>query len=283
MDFIPLYKGKNKNILVLSGGGINGFSTLGAIHKLIELEIIRSPDILCGTSSGSITSLLMNIGYSPYDIYEILLIVDFSKLITNNIENILDETCFGLFSPEPIIDIIKLLMKKKNFDPNITFLELYNLTSIKLIVTGTCINDINLYYFSVDHTPDMHVIDAIRISISIPIFFKPHFYDNKYWIDGACINNYPIDLFSDKLNDVIGINLNENLYNQNFDDVQTYIYAIIKSILKGQFYYKNNIFNDYTINITCPDNTCNNWDITNDLKKNLFDIGYNTVTEFYNS
>ena len=277
MDIIPLYKGKIKNIVVLSGGGINGFAILGALQKLIELKIIVSPDIFCGTSSGSLISLLLNIGYTPLNIFNLLLVLDLTKLIENKIENILEETCFGLYSPDPIIDIIKLFMTKKNIDSEITFIELFKLTSAKLFITGTCINDINLYYFSVDHSPNMKIIDAIRISISIPIFFKPYFYDNKYWIDGACINNYPIDLFEDKLDDVIGINLNDNFYNDNFEDIQTYIISVVKSILKGQHYYKNDIFKDYTVNITCPSNTCNNWEITNIVKKELFDIGYNTI------
>jgi len=277
MDIIPLYKGKIKNILVLSGGGINGFAMLGAIQKLVELNIIVSPDIFSGTSVGSTISLLLNIGYTPINIYQLLYISDFSKLIENKLDNILEETCFGLYSPEPIIDLLKLFMNKKNINPDVTFLELFKLTSAKLFITGTCINDINLYYFSVDHSPNMKVLEAIRISISIPIFFKPYFYDNKYWIDGGCINNYPIDLFKDKLDDVIGINLNDKYYNDNINDIQTYIFSVVKSILKGQHYYKNNIFNDYTIDIMCPHDTCNNWEITNDLKKILFDIGYNSV------
>jgi predicted acylesterase/phospholipase RssA len=55
---IPLYCGKRKNILVISGGGMKFFSALWAVSKLIELEIIIKPDIFCGTSVGSIICLL---------------------------------------------------------------------------------------------------------------------------------------------------------------------------------------------------------------------------------
>jgi len=280
MDIIPLYKGKIKNILILSGGGLNGFATLGAVQKLFDLNILVSPDIYCGTSVGSTISLLLNIGYTPINIFNLLLIIDVSKLIENKIDNILEETCFGLYSPEPIIDFLGLFMSKKNIDPDITFIDLFKKTSAKLFITGTCINDINLYYFSVDHTPNMKVLEAIRISMSLPIFFKPYFYDNKYWIDGGCINNYPIDLFNDKLDDVIGVNIHDNYYNAEFEDIQTYIVSVIKSILKGQHYYKNNIFSKYTVDIKCPSNTGNNWDITNTIKKELYDIGYNSVSSY---
>jgi NTE family protein len=283
MDIIPLYKGKIKNIVVLSGGGINGFAILGALQKLIELNIIVSPDIYCGTSVGSIISLLLNIGYLPINIFNLLLIIDFSKLIENKIDNILEETCFGLYSPEPIIEMLKLFMIKKNINPEITFNDLFKLTSTKLIITGTCINDISLYYFSIDHSPNMKVIEAIRISMSIPIFFKPYFYNNKYWIDGGCINNYPIELFTDRLDDVIGINIIDNYYNENFEDIQTYIFSVVKSILKGQHNYKNDIFKDFTLTILCPSNTCNNWEITNDVKKELYNIGYESGNKYNNN
>jgi len=283
MDIIPLYVGKRKNILVISGGGMNGVSFLGAITRLKELEIIVNPEIYCGTSAGSIISLLLNIGYSPANIYYIIEKLNFQELIVNEYDNILENTCFGFFSPDPLITVIITLLVKKNINQNVTFKELFEITKSKLFVTGTCINDGKLYYFSTDHTPDMEVITAIRISISIPILFKPYFFDNKYWIDGGCLNNYPIDLFQDRLIDVIGININDNLtFYENFDDIQSYIFRIIRCILKGQHQYKNNIFNDYTINIECSGNTGIDWSISNSTKKILFDDGYNIVSQKYN-
>ena len=47
MEDIPLYIGKRKNIIVISGGGLKGFTALGALTRLIELEIIVNPDIYC--------------------------------------------------------------------------------------------------------------------------------------------------------------------------------------------------------------------------------------------
>jgi predicted acylesterase/phospholipase RssA len=61
MEIIPLYQGKRKNILVISGGAMKGFSALGAIKYLIESEIIIYPEIMCGSSVGSIICLLINL------------------------------------------------------------------------------------------------------------------------------------------------------------------------------------------------------------------------------
>jgi NTE family protein len=281
MEDIPLYQGKSKNIIVVSGGGLKGFSALGVLTRLMETEIIDNPDIYCGTSVGSVIVLLLNIGYTPQDIYEVLLELDFSQLVINNIENILEDVHIGLNSIDPVVYVIYKLMRGKNINKKITFLELFNKLGKKLIITGTCVNDASLHYFSYENTPNMEVLDAIRISISIPIIFKPYMYNNKVWIDGGCMNNYPIDLFHDKLNDVIGIYLDEDYYNYEvFEDVQTYIYQVMKCIFRGLNYNKIEFYKNNTIHIKCK--SLSGWDIQKDDKIRLFDIGYNLAKEKYN-
>ena len=151
MEIIPLYQGKRKNILVISGGGLKGLAGLGALTCLIDNEIVVVPEIFAGSSVGSVICFLMNIGYSSKDIYDILLQIDFTKLIKYvEPENLLIDPCFGLSSPEPILQVIYSFMKKKNIKKNITFKELFEITQSKLIITGTCINDATINYFSID-------------------------------------------------------------------------------------------------------------------------------------
>ncbi len=281
MDDIPLYVGKRKNILVLSGGGIKGLATLGALKCLMDNDIIVKPDIICGTSVGSIIALYLAIGYTPLDIYNLLLSIEFSQLITPDIDNFFDETCFGFNSPDPIMYIVSTLLEKKNVNKKITFKELYEKFKTKLIITGTCVNDANPYYFSIDKNPDMQVLKAIRISISIPIFFKPFKFDNKIWIDGACTDNYPIQLFNDKLSDVIGILLDDfNEYIHNFEGVDKYFLRIIKCLNKSIILSKYEKYEKYTINIKCKFDSNINWDVTSYQKKYLWEQGYDAAKKF---
>ncbi len=282
MEDIPLYIGKRKNILVLSGGGIKGISTLGALKYLYENEILLKPDIFCGTSVGGAICLLLNIGFSPIAIYNIFESIDFTQLITSDIENILDDTCFGFNSPDPMMYVLVTLLKNKNHDKKITFKELYNNTGSKLIVTGTCINDASIHFFSVDKTPDMEVLKAIRITISIPIFFKPFNHENKIWIDGACINNYPIDIFADKLNDVVGILLDDDYsFVENIEDMEKYFLRIFKCILRGTILNKYELFKKNTIRIICDCELSSNWELGVEIKKQLFNLGYSSAKKFY--
>lgn len=279
MEDIPLYQGKTKNILVISGGGIKGFSALGAITRLNELEIIDNPDIYCGTSAGSAISLLLLIGYSSQDIYEILSELDMSKMVINNIDNILDEVHIGLNLCNPIIYIIGHMMKRKKISTKITFDELFKKTGKKIIITGVCLNDASLHYFSHEKTPNMEVLRAITISISIPIIFKPHLYNDKLWIDGGVMNNYPIDLFNEKINDVIGIYLDEEYTTyEEFEDIQSYIYQVIKCIFRGMNYNKIEMYKNNTIHIKTK-NFAFGYEMNKEDINLLYKTGYDAVSK----
>lgn len=285
MDDIPLYIGKRKNILVLSGGGIKGLATLGALKCLIDNDIVVKPDIICGTSVGSIIGLYLAIGYTPQDIYNLLLEIDFSHLLKPDLDNMFNQVCFGFNSPDPIMYVVTKLLEKKNINKKITFKELFDKFKIKLIITGTCLNDASLHYFSIDTCPSMQILKAIRISISIPIFFKPYIYDNKIWIDGGCIDNYPISLFKDRLQDVIGILLDEQhnfVESDDFDSIDKYIGRIIVCLSKGTVHNKYESYIKNTIHIKCIKDTFESWEISNDLKKKLFNIGFETAKKFLN-
>lgn len=283
MENIPLIQEpKSKKIVVISGGGLKGLSALGSLSCLYDNKIITIPEILAGTSVGSVICFLINIGYHPKDIYNILLQIDFTKLIKYvEPENLLIEPCFGLSSPEPILQIIYTFMKKKNIKKNITFKELYELTKSKLIITGTCINDVTINYFSIDSSPDMPILKAIRISIGIPFIFRPYLYDGKLWVDGGCMDNFPIDLFVDKLDDVIGIYL-DDYYEliDNIDEVQDYFYRIFKCVFRGLNCNKIKLYQKYFIHIVCDGNHSTNWEITEQDKQNLYNLGYSVAKKY---
>ena len=282
MEFIPLYRSKKKNILVISGGGLKGLAGLGAIKCLIDNDIISFPEIFAGSSVGSVICFLINIGYGPRDIYNLLEQIDFTKLIKYvEPENLLFDPCFGLSSPEPILHVIYSFMKKKNIKKNITFKELYEKTQSKLIITGTCINDTSIKYFSIDTYPDMPILKAIRISISIPFIFRPYSFEGKLWIDGGCMDNFPIDLFADKLDDVIGVYMDD--YYEVLDDileVQDYFYRVLKCIFRGLNYNKIEQYKKYFVHIITMGNHGTNWGLTKSDKIIMYEQGYNSASEY---
>ncbi len=271
-----------KKILVMSGGGLKGFAGLGSLKCLLDNGVTNKFDTLAGSSVGAAICFLYNIGYGPKDIYDVLEQIDFTKLIKYiEPENLLLDPCFGISSPEPIIYSIYKFMKNKNINNKITFLQLYEMTKTNLIITGTCLNDITIKYFSHSTTPDMQILKALRISISIPFIFRPYQYDGKLWVDGGVMNNFPIDLFNDKLGDVIGIYMDDIYDNINeIEEIQDYFIRVFKCVFRGLNYNKIELFKKYFVHIKTQGNHSTNWEITQQDKKILYDDGYKQTLEY---
>lgn len=94
-------------------------------------------------------------------------------------------------------------------NPDLSFREFYNITGVDLVVTGVNISQRAPKYFSVWHTPDFPVVEAVVLSMSIPFAFKPTYigggvrqgdtaqnaaYKGLY-VDGGMLNNYPVRAF----------------------------------------------------------------------------------------
>ena len=177
----------------LSGGGIKGFSFLGALDYLelnsyIKLETIKN---WVGTSAGAIISFMFTLVYTTYELGNFILNFNFKKLEPEvDIENLLEFN--GIDNGSKLILIITGFLKEKLKLDDITFQEHFNITKKKLTIIGTNFSKGEEVSFNYENTPDMSVLKAIRISTSIPIIFTPVLHNSDYYIDGGLINNFPI-------------------------------------------------------------------------------------------
>ncbi len=80
---------------------------------------------------------------------------------------------------------IEKLIEKKTSNRDITFIELHKNGYKDLYITASCLNKQKLIIFSYETYPTMKVKDAIRISMSIPLYFEAVFIDST----GAIIKN----------------------------------------------------------------------------------------------
>lgn len=71
-------------VLVLSGGGARGVAHIGVIRVLEELHI--APDLIVGTSMGSIIGGLYAAGWSPDEMEEFIHSIDWNKVFTDDID-----------------------------------------------------------------------------------------------------------------------------------------------------------------------------------------------------
>ena len=272
-------KNNNKNILILSGGGIKGITILGALKYLEDNNIIDNIDIYAGTSIGALINILLIIGYKSSEIYKFSEIFDMINMIDININNILSK--YSINNDDNFILVCNKLLESKNINPKINLLDFYKKTKKKLICVTACLTTKTAEYISYDNYPDLELNTLIRMTTAVPILFSPIIYKNKVYIDGGLIDNFPINLFEDNLTNVIGINLKSDYFkNTEINNIIDYFVSILQ-ILSNRITnkydfekYKNII---YTIDISISNPF--NFTLTKEIKKELFYKGYNFMKD----
>ena len=284
-------KENNKYILCLNGGGIKGVCFLGALSALKELKLYDKIKILCGTSVGSLILFNLLMDYSIDDLYYFVNIFDFNCFNNLSIDNLLIK--YGLNNGNIINELLKQFLNKKKLSENITFKEFYEYNNKLFIVTGTNLNKRTGEFFSYLTTPDMLIVEAVRISTALPFVFTPVIKNNDYYVDGSFFNDLPIKcLFQEPFITYIINNLNIETLN---------IYKYILGLYLDDKIEINNI-KDYTLNLLYTLMVENNKDDmkycdvikinTDNIKSYDFNLskeeiekmyqnGYNQVKKFY--
>jgi NTE family protein len=207
----PLYRN-----LVMEGGGVRAFAYAGALQVLDSLHLLDSLERVGGTSAGAIQATLVAIGYKPDEIGEIAQRVplrqfnDGSWFFPAGIRRLRRQ--FGWYKGDLVRDWIAALIAAKTGNALITFGQLHakrNEEGYKdLYITGTDLTWQCLRVFSHETHPDMRIQDAVRISISIPLYYRPvlidsagHVYESNdtnkqlhVMADGGILGNYPLKL-----------------------------------------------------------------------------------------
>ena len=179
----------NFDELIISSGGIKGISLIGALNELNKHYPIYNFKYLTGCSIGSILCFLININYTMDEMNDIGLKIDFDTFQDLKLMNFIEKN--GLDDGVKMTNLIKAFIIHKNFDPNITFLELYQKTNKILTITAVNITKGISEYHNYLTEPNLSILLSIRMSTNIPIVFSPIIYNNNYYIDGAFLDPYP--------------------------------------------------------------------------------------------
>lgn len=266
--------------LCLSAGGVYGLAYIGALDYLIDEKIIYLNKIknYAGTSIGSLILFFIVIGYNLKEINNIIINLNFTKLQSEiKIENILLNN--GINDGTKFILLLKFFLDKKLNIDDITFKELQLKYNKNFIVIGTNYSKGEEAIFDYSNTPDMSIITAIIISISVPIIFKPVLYNDEYYMDGALTNAFPINYCNQET--TIAINLPySNCY--KIDSIMDILFNSIK-IMSKTISIKNKCnINDNIINIYTDEYSSFDLNVTLETKITLISIGRKTTIEHVN-
>jgi predicted acylesterase/phospholipase RssA len=267
--------------LVLSGGSIKSISQVGAIKKLIDEKLLDLSKLksLAGTSAGSLIGLLIVLGFNIDEIWNFIYYLDMGNMVKPDILLFLRKC--GVETGQIIYNLIEEILTKKTGTKHINFRQLYEITNIHFIVVGSCLTTKEAVYYDHVNTPNFKVSMAIRISISIPGFFIPIIIDNKKYVDGGLLNNYPMNLFEDRMEETIGI-LNCNEYNTDYRYPEEYFMAIMNLFMYNYYektsrqYANNTIY----INKSIDGISMISFNLDYQAKIDLFNCGVEAVEEF---
>ena len=186
--------------LVFEGGGVKGIAYVGAIDALDKAGILGNIERVGGTSAGAINALLLAAGFTLADTKKALWKLDFndfkddSWLVLKDLQRLKDE--YGWYKGNFFRSWIGEQLESQGHSAHITFQALQAATGKALFVYATNLSTHFGEVYSPEHTPRMRVVDAVRRSMSIPLFFRAITDDRgDVFVDGAVLNNYPIKLF----------------------------------------------------------------------------------------
>lgn len=239
--------------IVLSGGGARGIAHLSVLKVMEECGL--KPDIISGTSAGSMVGAFYNGGYSIEDIIKIIENHRFFRL-----SNILFRKQ-GVFAMNAFEHLFQTYFPNNNFDD----------LAAPLYVAATDILKGQTVYFS-----SGNLAAAVMASSCIPIVFQPLNYQDTVFVDGGVLNNFPLEPLKDKCEIIIGSNVNslkQEYHSLHMKDIMDRSYHLAMSFTIAQKKKECNLFIE-------PPNMSQFSIFDTSRSKEIYDYGYQYASTF---
>ncbi|WP_051931981.1 patatin-like phospholipase family protein [Clostridium sp. KNHs214] len=290
-----------KAMAVFEGGGIRGIGIVGALKSFEEYNYIWKR--AAGTSVGAIIAALVIAGYKAEELEKILSEMDFIKFLDKDSVNRIPVFGMalgifrdkGIYSGDYFENWIKELLEKKGI---VKFKDVMENGESKLkVITSdiTLKRKVVLPDDLVDYGEkpgEFSVAKAVRMSISIPLYFKPVEFKHKdgisYMVDGGVTCNYPIDIFdTDNIKiPIIGFKFkakekDESLTSKGKNDPMSFLFDIA-STMSEYSVYKELSKRDATRTVFIPVDGVKSteFNITKEKTAALYKAGYYAGKEF---
>lgn len=196
---------KPKVALVLSGGGAKGLAEIPLLEELERMGI--KPDIVLGTSMGSLIGALYSAGYTPKEIKDIMLSLNFIDLLSepsatqmkpsaeafnfrNDARLSLSFAGGSIGSAPGVVGEQKIISELNYYLSNVLTVKDFDHLPIPFRAVGTNVSTGEPVVFK-----DGSLVQAVRGSISIPLLFTPAVEQGDIFVmDGGLRDNMPVRL-----------------------------------------------------------------------------------------
>ena len=181
--------------IYLSGGGVCGMAHVGALLELrkhIPFTMIKE---WMGVSAGALFAMCLSIGYTLEEMEDFCIRFDFTQI--NEMDSVPGWILrMGMDTGDRLERLIHACLHVKGLSSELTFQEGRAICGSALRIVVTDLNDAIPVMFSPEDTPTYRIADAVRASMSVPLYFQPFVcpVTGHYYMDGAVVSNYPLHL-----------------------------------------------------------------------------------------
>ena len=180
--------------IVISGGGPTGFLSYGAAKHLAQHGFWSHDNIetIYGTSIGSLIGAMLCLKHEWDTLDDYIIKRPWEKVIVGSLEMFELFAQKGMAKMKLLDDIMQPLLESKDLTIGITLREFYEYSRISLNVFTIDLNKFEKVHLSHATHPDLPLMDAIKMSCSMPVLFQPIVRDGCCYIDGGIMVNYPL-------------------------------------------------------------------------------------------
>lgn len=257
-----------RHTLVLSGGGVKGVATLGALERLRREGMLGSMRTVVGTSAGALVGALVatrrNLetaldviekhGYRPS--------FDFDRLTRE----------YGLDDGSCIEGLLRALLAAE--DADITFEGVRRKYGTRLVVCVTNVSLRRAEYLTAETHGDMPIALAIRMSCSVPLYFGAVKHAGHWYVDGSISDNFPCDWAADDGAEwVLGISTRP--VQSGIGSFEAFVGAVVESAASSQTCPRADI-----LNLELPGVSSLHFGADRDTLQGLFRAGFQDADAF---
>lgn len=179
--------------ITLSGGGFKGLMYIGMLDAFKKHKYsLKNLKGISGTSIGALFGLTLLLGVETSVISELTtpLLSSFDRYTAEfNIQNLFQT--YGLNDGEFLRHAIESVLSHVGLSRFITMQHLYEYFPTEFVCVATNLSKNESVFFSYKTHPNLQVIDAIFMSMCVPIMFKPFHFENDMYVDGSLMMDIP--------------------------------------------------------------------------------------------
>jgi predicted acylesterase/phospholipase RssA len=268
------------NTLCIAGMSTKAIIALGALQYFSDNDLLVGVDKYIGTSSGAILCYLIIIGYTPAEILCYLCVNQvLEKFKHLNLVAMVNGG--GATSWCRIQEVLeKMTIKKIGYLPTLQNLKEKFKKSLAVVTFN--VTDLKTMLISSISHPNLPALVALRMTANLPFIFEKFGYTDKYFIDGAVGNNFPLDVAEKIGTKVIGLRVrnSNNHGNETNKGFLEYLYTLlmlpINEVERNHIDKKKESTDVYTIDTPFHMNAFH-FNVPNTEKMDLFSFGYSEV------